>query len=250
MKVDVVIPLSNKSKKRDDFELRYSLRSLVNQEWIRNIYIIGHRPDWINYGNRIYHTPCADPFNPKDANIINKINQAVSVFNLTDSFVITSDDHYILRSVQLDDLGPYLENANVLPRQKSIASFQGLWKKRQRATLDYCKAHKFPGHIWESHIPYLVDKSKWKYFVENTPWDKGNGLLTHIYFNINCSIVSTRTPKDMVVRVKSTLNTIGITEFNRLVLKALFLNHNDSGLCPTVKEYLEYKFPNKAEWEL
>ena len=108
--MDVVYTIGNFGKHGDGFELRYSLRSIEEQDWVRNIYILGNCPDFLK---NVKHIPCPDHYRKsKDANIINKVLMACS-YDVSDDFIVNSDDHYILKKIDREELGPWLENSNV-----------------------------------------------------------------------------------------------------------------------------------------
>lgn len=241
-RVDVVYTLANKSLKRDDWELRYSLRSLAAQEWVRRVYLIGHRPKWVR---GVIHVPCDDPLKPKDANIIRKVLLACEQPGITKQFVINSDDHYILRPIALEELGPWQENPSQL-KESVTRRNTSTWCRRLVETIAYCHGHRHPEWVFECHIPYLVDRARYQEVMACVPWKAGNGLVTHVYYNVALTDEPRLEDTHMTVRVKQ------FTRADRLAVltaKATFLNHNNNGLCPAVKRYLEVLFPESSRWE-
>lgn len=241
-KVDVVYTVADMSLRRDDWELRYSLRSLAAQKWVRNVYIIGHKPKW---ATGVIHVPCNDPLKPKDANIIRKVLLACEQPGITRRFVINSDDHYILRPIELAELGPWLENPCQL-RESQERYRSSMWCRRLVDTVNWCRTKHLPQWVFECHIPYLVDRKRYQEIMAEIPWNIGNGLVTHVYYNLALDAEPPREEKTMTVRIKRPLHRDRLKE---LTARATFFNHNNTGLCPPVKAYLEALFPAKSRWE-
>ena len=102
-KLDVVYPLAAMAKGPDDFELRYSLRSLEPQSWVGTVFIIGHKPAWLK---NAVHIPFADQWNLnfKDKNIIKKMLRACTDERISDPFIANSDDQYWLKITEPRDM--------------------------------------------------------------------------------------------------------------------------------------------------
>jgi hypothetical protein len=240
--IDVVYPIMNASKYNDDWELRYSLRSLQQQNWVRNIYLVGHCPDWIQ---NITHITCSDPYvSCKDANIINKIMLACHNTKLSDNFIVNSDDQYILKPIATDDLAPMLENPNRLSEFKAKAGTNS-WHKRVVDTVDWCVRHGQPNWILQSHVPYIVNKNDYIAAMSQLPWGRGNGFTTHVYFNIVHEQIPAKEPVGRTLRIKGR----SVVDFDNAAKQATFFNHNDSGFIPQVRNFLESHFSVKSKWE-
>ena len=237
-RVDVVYTLAHRSKARDDWELRYSLRSLAAQDWVREVYIVGHAPSWA----RCAHIPCDDPYTPKDANIIAKVLRACALDEISDTFVVNSDDHYLLSPIPLVELGPWLEDPPGIETYRQRIG-QSLWCRRLVRTLEWCAERGLPQWVFESHIPYVVDKAAYPEVMDLAPWAQGNGLVTHVYYNV----ALTERPEPSGGRA------LGLRhprrDVTRLVAGRTFLNHNDTALTPALKTFLEQRFPVPSPWE-
>ena len=102
--MDVVYVIGKGSNWRDN-ELRFSLRSITkNGSGIRNIFIVGERPDYIK---NIIHIPASDIFDPAvnaDGNIITKILTACGDKRLSENFLFINDDHLVLKPVNIADV--------------------------------------------------------------------------------------------------------------------------------------------------
>jgi hypothetical protein len=242
-KVDVVYTLADLSKDGDDFELRLSLRSLARQSWVRNVYLVGHAPDWVR---NVVHTPCPDPYaKAKDANIINKILYACTFPEISENFVVNSDDHYILHPISLAGLGPWLENPSQYREALRLQS-RSSWYHRLVETVALCKDKGWVTDSIECHIPYLVNKRRYQDLFATLPWGQGNGVLTHIYFMATLSEPPKNPGPKMVLRLKE---DVDYPTLQRLTQGRTFFNHDNTGLSPGVKSWLEKLFPDPSKWE-
>ena len=241
--IDAVYPLNNSSKFKDDFELRYSLRSLMLQDWIGNVFLVGHCPEW---SKDVVHIPCGDIYLAcKDASIINKILLACSNRQLDDPFLVNSDDQYFLRPICVEDLEPMLEDPSPFAEYKFKAGINS-WHRRVVETVQWCAKHGYPDWIFQSHAPYLVNKEAYIGAMCKVPWGRENGFTTHVYLNLTQKEHPQKEPKGRTIRLKGRVQAIDI---DKQVERATFLNHNDEGLTPNVKAFLEKRFPIKSKWE-
>lgn len=241
--MDVIYPYANKSRSGDDWELRYSLRSLEQQPWVDSVYIIGYIPKWVK---NVIWIHCPDPYiSCKDANIINKILVACADRAVSENFVVNSDDQYILKPIGEEDLKAVIENPDRLKEYQRIATTNG-WPKRLMDTVNWCKANGCDPWIFNSHIPYVVNKYDYPFCMCRLAWGQGNGYTTHAYLNMALDYVPEKEPVGRTIRVKSRVNE---SDFKNKINDAMFLNHNDSGLITVVKTFLENRFPNKSRWE-
>ena len=147
--MDVVYPLANLSKHKDDFEIRYSLRSLNCQSWVDRVFLIGHKPEFLK---DVIHIPCGDPYkNCKDANIINKILRACQE-DVSDRFVVNSDDQIFLKEVSETDLECFIESPDKTMEYK-LKSKTNNWHRRVVETKAWCLSNGYPDHVFHSHTP-------------------------------------------------------------------------------------------------
>jgi hypothetical protein len=94
--IDVVYVLGSGSRWFDN-ELRYSLRSLDKYvTGIRNVYLVGRRPDWIR---DVIHIPYHDYHPCKERNIMEKVMRACKEPDLSEQFLHVHDDHFALAPV-------------------------------------------------------------------------------------------------------------------------------------------------------
>lgn len=230
---DIVYPLAeNKSKYRDDFEIRYSLRSVEKFVNVGKVYIVGYKPEWLTNVEYIY---CTDPYVIKDANIINKI--LLACYNIeSQEFIRMSDDEYFLN--------PYVPRTYAIGDLKN-AKNEG-WHKTSFNTRDILLSKGNTAINYDCHCPQLIDKDRFFAVLMNSSWAQGDGLLANSYF-FNSMITKFHAPSIQPIAPK--VNRFKSPQ-DEYVLDGDFLNHNDAGLTPKLRSIIEGLFPEKSRYEL
>jgi len=257
MKLDVVYPFTAKSKRGDDFELRYSLRSLNEQPWVGNLFIAGAKPEWIK---NAHHINKGDQWSYefKDKNIIKKMLTACVDDRVGDPFVANSDDQYWMKLVKPEEmLIPPRENPAQMEmdkdkafRRQGFRPWRNQWVKRQFETIEFLRNKQKSTICFDGHVPYLIEKDRYLKTMSQIPWEMGNGLLIVVYHGWNWeALVNGNRIEDrdgVLVRIKLDMNPEQITEKTK---DALFLNHNNKALAIGMREFLQKRFPHPSRWE-
>lgn len=90
--MDAVYILGSGSLSNDD-EIRYSIRSLeLNMLDLRNIYVIGEKPEFLQ---KIIHIPATDGSKYNHENAYKKICLACKIPELSDEFLLMNDDFFM-----------------------------------------------------------------------------------------------------------------------------------------------------------
>lgn len=248
-RIDVVYPLSSQSKGPDDFELRYSLRSLDRQPWAGDLYVIGHLPAWLKNAHPI---AMADqwPHNFKDKNIIKKMLRACGEPRISDPFVANSDDQYWLKPINPNEMRiPPREFPAQMDVDRFGRPYRSQWIRRQAETVEFLKKNKRSDIRFDGHVPYLIDKAEYLRTMNEIPWEMGEGFLIVVYHGWNFHTDNGFKIEDrdgVLVRIKEDLRPEQIEERTK---KALFLNHNNRALSIGMREFLKNKFPDPSRWE-
>jgi hypothetical protein len=254
-KLDVVYPLATAAKGPDDFELRYSLRSLESQPWAGNVFVIGHKPAWIK---NTVHIPFPDQWNPnfKDKNIIKKMLRASADGRVSDPFVANSDDQYWLRVIDPGEmLIPPRENppqmeARMGGRMNPYPPSGNYWVRRQAQTVRFLRGSGKCATCFDGHVPYLIHKAMYLETMSQIPWEMGDGFLIVVYHGWNWEAIGNGTKIEdrdgALIRIKADMPA---EEIERKTQGALFLNHNNKALGDGMKKFLIKRFPNPSRWE-
>ena len=236
--------LGNESK-LDDWELRYSLRSLVdNYSNLERVWVVGHCPKW---AKGVSHIEMPDSYRSnKDANLVAKVMRASLEPTLSEKFIMMSDDHFILQPTLDSDFHPfYNKDMSNMPKD-SFASNK--WAQRLRRTKEVLEKKGLPCRDYEGHIPYVLEKSKVHVYLN---FDYGHDIgycVFSLYFNsVDCG-----TP----LHINEGNTRAGFygeppekKHFKNEFKVKRFLNFNDNSFCPMIKAAVEKKFPRATRFE-
>lgn len=229
----------------DDWELRYSLRSIEKHHIdLQRIWIIGHYPHWVK---GVMHIPQGDPYKSnKDANLIAKIVRLGSVQELSEDFLMMSDDQILLKDCFKPDYRPWY-NKDMAPMKPEDFA-ENKWTRRLGRTRDVLLAAGFPARDYEGHIPYPLKKSKVHTYLN---FDYGHDIgycVFSLYFNsvnvdgiaqidserVRAGFYGTKPPNEAV---------------DRKLRENRFLNFNPGGFTDYMKQKVEERFPDASRYE-
>jgi hypothetical protein len=243
--IDVVYTLGIESN-WDDSEVKYSLRSLQNLDQLGKVYVIGHRPHWMN-PYEVIHIPCPDVYKTnKDANLIAKLLLACYQKDLSQKFLWFSDDQVLLNKIPIEIFDyPTTDNSHLIFDMRSRLN---RWQTRLKRTSEVLKERGYKADCYEAHIPYLYDKDLYPQTILQYDYGYDVGYCSNtLYFN------TTRAEgKDNVQEVLAKLATQSYTiEFLEIITQnKLFLNYTESAITSVLFEFLKQKFPNKSKFEI
>lgn len=241
--LDVVYKLGNGSR-WNNAELRYSLRSLCNFKSLRNVFIVGDLPDWIDLKNTIY-IQASDPCpNNKDFNLINKLILATIDDRLSEEFVNMSDDQVFLKECSYEDLKiPFINNEfSKFPPGVRL----NRWQQRLDRTLNLLKENNQTFDCFEAHLPYLLNK---KLFAKTIyQYDYTVGLCGNTLYYNTLKIKGKQVEKDTVVRLVEAIEDRNVLD--NLCNGKSFLNYTDKGINNNLLLYLAKQFPVKSKYEI
>lgn len=242
MKIDVVYKLGTGSK-LNDLELRYSLRSLSFFSDLGNIWIVGHKPDWVR---NVVHIHSADPFsNNKDANLINKIILISQQNGITDHFLNFSDDQLLLKTCSYKDFIVPLFDNNMINFKENEKLTR--WRTRLKNTINTLKVMNLPANCYETHIPTLINKYDYTSTLFQYPYPEGQGMCGNtLYFN-TLQLDSKEVPSNFATRIE------GVVMDKKVLIDAcdgrLHFNYSEQATNNILLEFLAGKFPNKSIYE-
>lgn len=188
--VDAVFVIGTGSKNNNE-ELRYALRNIErNCPFVRNVYISGVCPSWVNRSS-VIHLAWPDRFkHAKDANIIDKLRHACEEPGIADHILFCSDDQFQTRECSWDDFAPrylrrYSKDDGWYEAKKRI------WHTRLRKTLERerlrrkeLKLDESTISYWQPHIWMPIDREK---FIEYAKWSdyphRDDTIIASGYYN-------------------------------------------------------------------
>lgn len=244
MNTDLVIPLGTGGS-NNHIELRYSLRSIqTNFLSIRDVYIVGFKPDWIQ---NIIHVPHPDiHLHNKDANIINKVLFTCGIASLSDDFVRQSDDQFWLQPVTRENLSQF---RYVDITQSKITNGHSKWAKRLYNTAEVLKKEGLPTFNYDTHCPVLVNKYEFirVFGLEHPEFrDLPGYTINSMYFNHVLDGCRLEDETDHIT-VKGS-RKFPMPYLKSRLDKKKFMCIYEAGL-PAVIDYLKLKFPIKSKYE-
>jgi hypothetical protein len=188
-KHDVVIPLGNKSYENNNFEIKVAVASIKKYfKCLNRIIIVTQIPKIQALGDDIVWVSGNDIYShDKDANIIHKVRTAIeNVPDLTDNFIMWSDDQFITKDTEWSDTTPrYMKIYN----EDTKAYFDNMAKKRVWwRRLKKC-FERFPNNgmgcrFFNPHIPSPMNKHKFMEMCQKFPYQKEEGITIYdLYYN-------------------------------------------------------------------
>jgi len=240
-KIDVVYPLSDKSRWSNN-ELRYSLRSLEkNFPDLGRVFVVGCKPAWLT---GVVHIAMEDVHkHNKDANLIDKVLTACQS-GLSDQFVFMSDDQIFLTPTRFSDMKP-LHYGDLKTKPDSFWG-GGSWKNRLKATRDTLDANSLSTLNYESHCPTPYDRLRFVEAAGRFPYRDGNGFTINTLICNTASVVG-----EPVGAKKATYESAekDADKIRRSFKGKQYLGYSDDGLTDAFKSVLQEAFPTPSRFE-
>ena len=235
-------------------ELRYSLRSIEKHfKFEFRVVIVGDLPGWIN-PDSVLHIPHERCEGMQENTLYDAITKQL-LFNAHPDtslhFVRMYDDIYILRDVELVDIGQF----------KAMYSFEdvpvrsGTWWNQLNNTLSTLRAKGYDAWNTETHLPELFNKEKMQWVINIYSALENRLLTSSLYFN---TFFPAAQPllfsKDFAVQCYDNIDgPFYFSSEGDLVGKfkgKTYLNHNNAGLNDNLRSFIRTRFLNKSRFEL
>lgn len=236
-KTDVVIPLNNSSKV-NNLELMYALRSLeYHMIDLGDIYIVGNKPSWVK---NVIHVPFNDIYeNNKNQNILQKILHTINEEkSLSNDFLFTNDDIFMLHNFYADTLPNYYENS-LSGYLKSKPLLNSKYKNAVLNTLQILEDKNSPTLHFDIHCPIIYNKKRFKEICSNV---KQEVVIKSLYANQVFSI--SQEMKDIKIHNPINYQQIVDTTFNKFCF-SLSDNCINEDMCV----FLFNTFPIPSKYE-
>ena len=242
-RVDIIIPLGTGSTS-NNAELRFALRSIARYvPDLGKIYVATTSPpDWLQ-GVEIVPIPDTHT-NNKDANLFDKVLSVCKNTDISDRFLIWSDDQIALKPVDLDRLNIYNERTRATMEAKTSK-----WAHRLIHTLNLLRQHGIVVDFnWDSHTPHLYDKNETIQILSSLNYVTPPGFCLD-------SLLSGMSRKPKGIPQKEVKYTAEKVEDVQKWLepgtpeKYSWLGFNDTGFDNGIRDWLEREFPTKSHFE-
>lgn len=226
-------------------ELLFAVRSWnEHTRFPANLVVIGDRENWFSDEiTVIEHRRTSD--NPQ-IDTMEKLKQAIESPEVTERFVWSNDDIYLVNGVSL----AHIELPKVLGALNPNP-FSGTYVENMRKTISLLDKAGLPKLNYGTHTPMLFEKSKLKELFERFPEAESGVLFSSLYFNSQPFPTHPYLldwPTDQFLLPVKSKNPDEST-VKELLKKKVFLNNAESGYSPWFEGFLERMFPEPCVFE-
>jgi hypothetical protein len=220
----------------DNEELRYSIRSVVENIPHNNVWLIGGKPKWysgpyIKYENK---------YGNKFMNIQDALQVAAKTSDITDDFVYMNDDFFIVHKLEsMPSLrGGLLKDRIEKSYEMSPSSYYARLLER---TYDYLIKNNITDEPldYDTHIPMVLNK-------ENLATLKQRQYSVRTIYG-NVFKIEAEPMQDVKVYNGGRFKTKSFDDFNKLHLP--FISSNDVSFEDVYKKVLKEMLPNPTIYE-
>ncbi|MBM6856628.1 hypothetical protein [Caecibacteroides pullorum] len=226
-------------------ELLYALRS-----WDKNccfpadFVVIGDKEEW--FSDEIHFIECPRVSDNPSVDTYHKLKVALESDLVTDDFIWTNDDIYVLQPIDLS----HIQLPKVLG-PLDTSKYKGFYRENMQRTIDFLKQLGASCQNYGTHTPVMFNKASWLGMIAKLDEQITQGMLyTSIYFNLQQPQVTAVTldwRKDPFLLPVVSQNPS--TEVVKSLLPKMFLNNARSGYSPWLESFLDKEFPAKCLFE-
>lgn len=225
-------------------ELLYALRSWdKNCCFPANFVVIGDKEDWFH---EIHFIECPRVSDNPSVDTYHKLKVALESDLVTDDFIWTNDDIYVLQPIDLS----HIQLPKVLG-PLDTSKYKGFYRENMQRTIDCLKQLGAACQNYGTHTPVMFNKASWLGLIAKLDEQITQGMLyTSIYFNLQQPQVTAVTldwRKDPFLLPVVSQNPS--TEVVKSLLPKMFLNNARSGYSPWLESFLDKEFPAKCLFE-
>lgn len=225
-------------------ELLYALRSWdKNCCFPANFVVIGDKEDWFY---EIHFIECPRVSDNPSVDTYHKLKVALESDLVTDDFIWTNDDIYVLQPIDLS----HIQLPKVLG-PLDTSKYKGFYRENMQRTIDCLKQLGAACQNYGTHTPVMFNKASWLGLIAKLDEQITQGMLyTSIYFNLQQPQVTAVTldwRKDPFLLPVVSQNPS--TEVVKSLLPKMFLNNARSGYSPWLESFLDKEFPAKCLFE-
>lgn len=226
-------------------ELLYALRSWdKNCCFPANFVVIGDKEDW--FSDEIHFIECPRVSDNPSVDTYHKLKVALESDLVTDDFIWTNDDIYVLQPIDLS----HIQLPKVLG-PLDTSKYKGFYRENMQRTIDCLKQLGAACQNYGTHTPVMFNKASWLGMIAKLDEQITQGMLyTSIYFNLQQPQVTAVTldwRKDPFLLPVISQNPS--TEVVKSLLPKMFLNNARSGYSPWLESFLDKEFPAKCLFE-
>jgi hypothetical protein len=230
------------------------LRSLDNLSFEHEVFLIGDKPSWTTGINHIPSTRIKGMDFMSFLDTHHKMNLAANHKDVTEEFIVMYDDTYIIAQTSIHDIKQPRAMLNLIdnPPWQASAITNGASRKWVSLVDKVINVMRKQGNFcynWETHLPRIISKENTKLLFDkyNLSQDPYN------FFSLYMNEFMTQKPelihpdgagyKMGVYSPSSLADIISLKKENKI------LNHSCNAYNQSMRDFLDYLFPNKSKYE-
>lgn len=228
--MDVVYVLKDTSHNNFD-ELRYSLRSIEKHLDIRDVFLVGGKPIWVQ---NIIHIPAQDNKGRSAINVAYKLKHACESELVTDSFIFMNDDFFVINKPQMSEFFAHRGKlAHEVISKRKLYKGNPYWRtlsatlKLDPEMLDYTL-----------HMPMIIEKEKFLRLWQKYDFNQGFSFRA-VYGS------EYLTPNG----IKQDTKIFDFEDLQYLENESFISCDDQTFRSKQFREYLDSKFPEKSKFE-
>lgn len=240
--IDVMYILGTGSKWKNN-EIRYSLRSLEKHlKEYRNIYIVGERPDFLDY-SIIKHIPAREKPVEKQRRIGEKILAGIKgIPDLSANFLFFNDDHFLLDDFKAFRFPYYYKydlKQSYIVRKQNDPYYHSL-----KNTHDILSKNNLSTKNFDIHCPIMYNKYFFKAMMDDAKWPNDFGFVLK---SLYCNTLSVIGEEMMDCKLYIPMD---VGQIKKMIHRKKFFSIGDKAINKYLEEVLEELYPKKSKFEL
>ena len=245
--ISVVIPYMERlaQGQGNEKELKYAIRSFEKYcDFDFNIVLVGDCPSWYK-GDFIPTQAIRGMQFARCFDIANKLNHICNSPIITDDFIYSYDDIYLINKCTIDDFKKIVA-LGIANRHSVSKDGSENYKRLFAQTIKDLDKDEL--YIYETHLPRILNKEKLSLIYRAYNLRQRPILFSTIYFNEFFDY------PDEILMEKNTIK-LGIyqqlpkSEIERQVKDYKFLNHTEKSYGIGMQNFLKEKYKNKSRFE-
>lgn len=230
----MTIVLPYKDDILSEWELKFALRSIDKYlTGFTNLVLIGDKPEWY----KGEHVQVNDWTGRKQYSIYSKLLISCELNNVTNSFVMWNDDHYLLDDLDICEIYNWYDG-----RLKETAgkSHGVRYLETIKATIDI-----IPDTLnYDIHTPCIYNKEIFKLLFGNKTEEICIKSYYFNYYVANYHVIKHEYMKDLKI------NTLLSKEAIKVLIKdRLFFSTSTNGMKKPMIDLMNELYANKSQWE-
>lgn len=236
--IDLVLPLG-KGSKHDNFELRYSLRSL--ERYGRNVgrlFVIGERPSWLQ---NVVHIPYIDR-HCHERNIYEKLLIACNTAEISIDFLFWMDDIFLTESIDCENY-PVTHDRTLAEAIAPRHRYDG-YKLSLENSLNALTKNNLPTLHYDLHRPFTYNKESFIGALGLVDWKRPNGHVIQSIYGNACGLPSTQMD-DLKFNLPLPFDKIHEAVQGRHVFSV-----GDRAMTDVMKQFISEMYTQKSKYEV